>query len=187
MKTSYVRGASLALAVAGLITGVPGCGADASDMGRAPQRAPQLGPEVPGLDFSTSPISQLDALRRSSIARASERGPNDPPPRPTTKEACDACQGLWAVHGVEEIETCICKTNDEGRACTDGNDCQGECLLDGDAELNVMEQGDPPRGYFKGHCAGYDTTFGCFRHIPDGIQSQLPLVAEEAGPNICVD
>jgi len=187
MKTLRVRGVFLALVVAGLVTGAAGCGADASEMGRAPQRVAQLGPEIPGVRYLTSRASQLDALDRSSMARASERAPNDPPARPTTKEACDACQGLWAVHGVEETETCICKTNDEGRECMDGNDCQGECLLDGDAELNVMEQGDPPRGYFKGHCAGYDATFGCFRHIPDGIQGQLPLIAEEAGPNICVD
>jgi hypothetical protein len=187
MKTSQNRKVSLVLAVAGLMAGAAGCGADASDMGRAPQRASRLGAEVPPSSFSTARVAQLDAIDPSSIGRASERAPNDPPPRPTSKEACDACQGLWGVHGVEEVETCICKTNDEGRECTDGNDCQGECLLDGDAQLNVMDQGDPPRGYFKGYCAGYDTTFGCFRHIPEDIQSQLPLVAEEAGPNICVD
>jgi hypothetical protein len=169
------------------MTAAVGCGADASDMSRAPQRASRSGTEIPGVTFLVARASQVAASDPSSIARSPARAPNDPPPRPSTKEACDACQGLWAVHGVEEIETCICKTDDEGRECTDGNDCNGECLLDGDAELNVMEQADSPRGYFKGHCAGYDTTFGCFRHIPDGIQSQLPLVAEEAGPNVCVD
>jgi hypothetical protein len=119
---------------------------------------------------------------------ASQRALQDPPPtRPTAKEACDACQGLWAAHGIEVDETCICKTSDEGNECIDGKDCQGECLLDADAEFHVMDQGDPPRGYYKGHCAAYDTTFGCFRRIPDDIQSELPLASEEAGESLCVD
>ena len=109
------------------------------------------------------------------------------PPRPTTKEACDLCQGLWAAHGIELEETCICKTTDDGHECVDGNDCEGECLLEGDAEFHVMDQSDPPRGYYKGHCAAYDTTFGCFRHIPNDIQSELPLASEEASESICVD
>jgi hypothetical protein len=107
--------------------------------------------------------------------------------RPSTKEQCDACQGLWAAHGIEPEETCICKASDEGRECTDGKDCVGECLLDEDAEFHVMDQGTPARGYYKGHCASHDTTFGCFRHIPADIQSQLPLTPEEAGEFICVD
>jgi len=91
------------------------------------------------------------------------------------------------VHGIEPVETCICKTNDEGDSCTDGNDCQGECLLDDDTEFHVMDQGDPSRGYYRGHCARYDTTFGCFRHLPPGIETELPLTPEEAGPYVCVD
>jgi len=126
--------------------------------------------------------------RATSPQRPSQLAPEDPPPpRPTTKEGCDACQGNWAAHGIAEEETCICKTNDEGHSCLDGNDCQGECLLDGDPEFHVMDQGDPPRGYYQGHCAGYDTTFGCFLHIPDDTQSQLPLTAQEAGAYVCVD
>jgi hypothetical protein len=105
-----------------------------------------------------------------------------------TKEACDLCQGIWAVHGIAESETCICKANDEGHDCLDGNECLGECLLDGDPEFHVMEAGDdPPRGYYQGHCAGYDTTFGCFQRIPDNIQGQLPLTSEQAGEFVCVD
>jgi hypothetical protein len=123
-----------------------------------------------------------------SIARTSKRAPQDPPPpRPSTKEECDACLGLWDVHGIERVETCVCKANDEGHECTDGNDCLGECLLGDDAEFHVMDQGDPPRGYYVGHCARYDTTFGCFRHVPSGIANELPLTPEEAGPYVCVD
>jgi hypothetical protein len=111
----------------------------------------------------------------------------DPPPRPTTKEGCDACQGLWAVHGIEPAESCICKTIDEGRECRDGKDCEGECIVDGDAEFHVMDATTPPRGFYRGHCAAYDTTFGCFRHLPDGVEAALPLAEEDASAFICVD
>jgi hypothetical protein len=125
---------------------------------------------------------------RDQVAGSSRSAPLEPPStRPNTKEGCDTCQGLWGAHGAEDIESCICKTNDEGRECTDGDDCQGECLVDANAEFHVMDQADPPRGYYTGRCAGFDTTFGCFLHIPNGIQGSLPLTADEAGPFICVD
>jgi hypothetical protein len=172
MTTVRFRRASLAVAATvGLLMGEAACGSNASDMATARHSAPRA--------------LQDDA---PSAALSSQRArPDVPPTRPTTKEACDACQGLWAAHGIEPVETCICKTNDEGRDCLDGNDCQGECLLADDAEFHVMDRGDPARGYYRGHCASYDTTFGCFRHIPDAIGSELPLAAEDAGPLICVD
>ena len=156
-------------AFVGPLTGALGCSSDASDAARSPQ-------------------GSSERARDPERFARSARAPQDPPPpRPSTPEACDACHGLWAVHGIEPIETCICKTNDEGHDCTDGDDCQGECLLDDDAEFHVMDRGDPARGYYQGHCARYDTTFGCFRHVPPGIATELPLTPEEAGPYVCVD
>jgi hypothetical protein len=186
MKTLHVRPVSLMVAVfAGFVAAA--CGSEMPDgvrANRGSQRGPAaVAPSVP----STSPGSQLDSPVPSSIARAAQPAPQDPPTRPTTKEACDACQGLWATHGIEPEETCICKANDEGRACLDGKECMGECLLDGDPEFHIMEQGNPPRGYYTGHCAAYDTTFGCFRHIPDDTLTQLPLVATDAAEDVCVD
>jgi hypothetical protein len=167
MKTlGRLQAGLVRVATVGLLMSAASCGSDASDKTSSPQRS--------------SPLAQNDLSPR----RARQ---NPPPPRPSTKEACDVCQGLWAVHGIEPDEVCICKANDEGHECIDGNDCQGECILDGDAEFKVMEPGDPPRGYYKGHCAAYDTTFGCYRRIADDIQGQLPLTPEEAGEDICVD
>jgi hypothetical protein len=146
----------------------------------------------PALPSPSAPEGSHRAVPRASELavqnRATGVAPQDPtPPRPTTKEACDACEGLWEIHGIVPEETCLCKTNDQGSECTDGNDCQGECLLDDNAEFRVMQHDDPPRGHYTGRCAGYDTTFGCFRHIPGDIQGQLPLTAEEASQFICVD
>src|SRR5689334_23287379 len=52
-----------------------------------------------------------------------------PKPRPQTKQACDACGGLWDKHGIAETEGCICKTKDGGKVCRDGAECEGQCLV----------------------------------------------------------
>src|ERR1041384_5774952 len=107
---------------------------------------------------------------RSTASRAGGSGPlastDDPPPRPQSKEECDACHGLWAVHGIEPVESCICPTTDYGQTCTDGRECQGQCIVDTTAGFQVMDHADPPRGFFTGTCSFYDTTFGCYLLIP---------------------
>jgi hypothetical protein len=109
------------------------------------------------------------------------------PPRPTTKAGCDACRGLWERHGISETETCICKTKDAGKVCRDGAECEGNCLLAGDAKFEVVVPGPPPRGFYTGKCSDYDTTFGCHRSIPNGVRAHGPVIAEEASQHMCVD
>jgi hypothetical protein len=113
--------------------------------------------------------------------------PADKPPRPTTKVGCDACGGRWAVHGIAETESCICKTKDGGKACRDGAECEGNCLLAEDAKMEVVEKGPPPKGFFVGRCSDYDTTFGCFRMIATGTRAKGPAIAEDAAQHLCVD
>jgi hypothetical protein len=109
------------------------------------------------------------------------------PPRPTTKAGCDACGGLFAVHGIEQKEVCICKTKDAGKACKDGKDCEGSCIVQEDAKFEVVEPGPPPRGFYTGRCADYDTTFGCHLSIVNGARANGPVPAEEAAHRFCVD
>lgn len=109
------------------------------------------------------------------------------PSRPPTKEACEACQGLWAVHGIEPVETCICRTADVGQTCDDGSACEGQCLVDETAGFRVTQGDDPPLGFYTGHCSAYDTTFGCHRMIPRNMDASLPRTADEAALYICID
>ena len=108
-------------------------------------------------------------------------------PRPTTKTGCDACKGQWARHGISETESCICKTKDAGKACRDGSECEGPCLVTDDAKFEVAAPGPPPRGSFTGKCSEYDTVFGCFRSIPAGTRAKGPVAEEEATQRLCVD
>jgi hypothetical protein len=112
---------------------------------------------------------------------------DDPPPRPQTKQACDACGGIWTVHGILPSESCICPTIDAGEDCVDGRQCVGQCLVNDRSEFQVMERTDPPRGFYVGTCSPYDTTFGCHRVIPHDIDELLPLPAEEAAITLCID
>jgi len=108
------------------------------------------------------------------------------PERPKTREACQACQGKWGIHGLAEVETCICKTRDSGRACRDGSDCQGQCLAEANGFV-VVDKGPPPKGYYRGRCSEFDTTFGCNLMIPEGASKKGPQVAEDAAEQICID
>ena len=110
-----------------------------------------------------------------------------PPPRPQTKEECDTCGGLWAVHGIEPAESCICATSDSGQRCADGRECEGQCLVDEQAGFQVMEKSTPPLGFYQGNCSFYDTTFGCHFIIPADIVDLLPLPADEAAVKLCID
>jgi hypothetical protein len=120
---------------------------------------------------------------------APENAPHPPPPPtpPQTKEACDACGGIWKVHGLHPAESCICPTRDSGQICLDGRDCVGQCLVGPDATFEVMTETTPPRGFYYGKCSPYDTTFGCNRVIPAGTEERLPLPAAEAALTLCID
>ena len=109
------------------------------------------------------------------------------PPRPTTKAGCDACQGKWAQHGIAEGESCICKTKDGGKQCRDGAECEGSCIVADDAKFEVATPGTPPKGFYVGRCADYDTTFGCYRLISKGVRANGPVTEDDAAHRICVD
>jgi hypothetical protein len=108
------------------------------------------------------------------------------PVRPTTKTACDACRGRWGIHGLAETKSCVCRTKDGGKICRDGSDCSALCIAD-EKKFEVKEAGPPPRGYYVGKCSTYDTVFGCFKLIPNGIRSKPPQIQDEAADSICID
>jgi hypothetical protein len=63
---------------------------------------------------------------------------------PATAEACKTCNGVWAVHGLSQTPSCNCRTTDGGKACRDGNNCQGMCIAAENPETQVVEAGPRP-------------------------------------------
>ena len=132
------------------------------------------------------PPASAGAPATSSTVKELSQGGAGPAARPTTKASCDACQGVWAKHGLAEAESCICKTKDAGKVCRDGAECEGQCIADDDG-FEVAEPGPPAKGFWKGKCSPYDTTFGCNRTIAQGTRAKGPQLAEDGAPTMCID
>lgn len=120
-------------------------------------------------------------------ASAASAGAPQPPPAPATAEACKACHGLWAKHGIAQSESCNCRTTDAGKRCKDGAECQGVCVAADEPEREVVDPGPPPRGYFVGKCSETVAVFGCFKPIDKGAAAQGPLPLVEPPPSLCAD
>ena len=61
---------------------------------------------------------------------------------------------------------CILDYTDAGKACTDGSQCQGDCLA-------TDSEGKTPA---VGQCAADSNTFGCRARIADGVAEPMRCV-----------
>lgn len=113
------------------------------------------------------------------------------PPSPSTPEACRACDGLWARQGIAQVQGCNCRARDAGRACRDGAECEGQCLLGDPPEQARVSGADSGggagTGYFVGHCSDRVTVFGCVRLLPRGFSSGGPIALNAPPPMLCID
>lgn len=105
---------------------------------------------------------------------------------PTTAEACRACAGDWAQHGIASEPSCLCPTTDADKRCRDGAECQGQCLADA-GEHEITAAGPPALGYFLGKCSRFRTTFGCHRYIAAGALKAGPVPLDDAPTEVCAD
>jgi len=107
------------------------------------------------------------------------------PARPTTPEACRACNGDWGPHGRAQLEGCVCRTKDAGKPCKSKRDCESQCVASEPPNAEIVDKGPPPKGFFLGHCHEFVTFFGCGRLLRDGGSAVAPL--DEPPARICVD
>ena len=50
------------------------------------------------------------------------------PQQPWNKDECLAKGGEWAFYNMGQFYFCALNTTDNGKACSDSNQCQGDCL-----------------------------------------------------------
>ncbi|MDQ2065660.1 hypothetical protein Q9295_04700 [Xinfangfangia sp. CPCC 101601] len=75
-----------------------------------------------------------------------------------TQLACEKRGDVWVKAGSSSAHTCVKRTKDAGKRCTNGTQCQGECL----ARSNT--------------CAPYQPLFGCNEVVQDnGVRMTLCL------------
>jgi hypothetical protein len=121
-----------------------------------------------------------------AAAPAAPGTPAAPAAPPKTQEACAACNGVWGVHGLADAPSCNCRTKDGGKPCRDGAECESACLAD-EKKFETVELGPPPKGFYSGRCAEFQTSFGCFKFIPNGVRAKGPQLQEDAAESLCVD
>ena len=136
----------------------------------------------------TPPLAEAPSASASPSPSATPAPVHSTSPRtePTTAEACRACLGDWAVHGVIQEPSCLCPTGDVDKRCRDGGECEGQCLAD-DGEREVVQAGPPARGYFVGKCSRFRTSFGCHRMIARGAFKAGPANLDDPPAEVCAD
>ena len=103
---------------------------------------------------------------------------------PTTEEGCRACNGDFGPHGIDPTPKCLCRTKDGGKKCRGKDDCEAECVADGD-EQEVTQPGPPKLGFRIGRCAEFRATFGCHVFLPP--KSAQPGRLDVPPEQMCVD
>jgi hypothetical protein len=103
---------------------------------------------------------------------------------PTTEEGCRSCNGVFGQHGIDPTPRCVCRTKDAGKRCRGKDDCEGDCIGDGN-EREVTQPGPPPRGYWLGRCSELRATFGCHVFLP--AKAAEPVRLDVAPEQLCAD
>lgn len=115
---------------------------------------------------ATSP--EINAIETSAPAAGTAPSLADTAQTPDAA-ACRARGGELRPMGRMQSLQCVIPFADAGRRCTDGDQCEGECLAEG----GVSEKPDQASGV----CQANNSRFGCTTTIEDG----------RAGPTLCVD
>ena len=98
------------------------------------------------LRFRSQPTEDIAPTTQEAGEENDEGVIEIPDPNPT-KIQCDRNGGLYASLP-DETFVCADRTDDGGRACEDGTECQGECLAQDDSETTG-----------KGTCSIFDRVF----------------------------
>ena len=84
--------------------------------------------------------------------------------------SCEAEGGNWTRQGRLQSYMCVTSYVDAGKQCTDGDQCQGDCVVEGNSGLQ-------PGASAAGICQVDSNRFGCRTTVDDG----------KAGATLCID
>lgn len=136
----------------------------------------------PAPQADTAGLAPTGADRAAEAAAASAEAaaadPQSAPPRPPTpapeasdSRACEARGGRMQRVGMAQAWACVTPYSDAGKRCTDGDQCQGDCILTDDKAPGAADQP------VTGQCQADDNRFGCTFTVEDGRR----------GPGLCID
>jgi hypothetical protein len=131
--------------------------------------------------------SALSTALSSSNEAIDSATPHSVVVEPKTKEECEKrCNGKWAIHGLSRKESCLCRSEDEGKDCREREDCEGACLFV-ESRYEVVDAGPPLRGAFIGRCSEFVRLVGCKRVLSSGAKAKGPIDLSQRPPVLCVD
>ena len=84
--------------------------------------------------------------------------------------ACTTRGGTMQAVGRMQSMQCVIAYADAGKTCTDGDQCQGDCRIEGNDGLDAGSS-------VTGQCQASSNGFGCFTRVEDG----------RATATLCVD
>ena len=93
-----------------------------------------------------------------------------PSAQATAAMACEQKGGTLRPVGRMQTLQCVVRYSDAGKACTTGEQCQGDCRM-------PVEQPPPEGAPAAGVCQATSDRFGCYTTVQNG----------RAEPTICVD
>ncbi|WGM32081.1 hypothetical protein [Brevundimonas sp. NIBR11] len=110
------------------------------------------------------------ALMASACSPMAEQAPDAATPGQTAEAACAAQGGTLQRVGRMQSVQCIIAYADAGKRCTDGDQCQGDCLAPAASAI-------PAGQAATGQCAADSNRFGCATRVEDG----------KADATLCID
>ncbi|ASR43907.1 hypothetical protein BEN78_11505 [Xanthomonas citri pv. mangiferaeindicae] len=78
----------------------------------------------------------------------------------TNESDCLQRGGEWKQLGRAPVPQCLLQTVDAGKACTDSQQCQGQCLA---------PEGTVDSARVQGQCSVDTNPFGCQQRVRDGV------------------
>ena len=137
-----------------------------------------------GAGCARKPAHNTEAGQVAATPTTTATATATPTATPTTEEGCRACNGVFGQHGIDPNPKCLCRTKDGGKTCRGKDDCEAECVADGD-EREVTQPGPPQLGFRIGRCAEFRATFGCHVFLPP--KSGQPVRLDVEPQQMCVD
>ncbi|TFW14295.1 hypothetical protein EGY25_03605 [Brevundimonas intermedia] len=115
-------------------------------------------------------IAAVALLAAACSPQTTTSAGSDAPMQSAEASACATRGGTMKQVGRMQSWQCVISYADAGKRCTDGDQCQGDCRIEGNS-------GVAPGAATAGVCQATSDRFGCNTPVEDG----------KAGPTLCID
>ena len=115
-------------------------------------------------------IAALALTLTAACSPMAEQAPDASTPGQTAEAACAAQGGTLQRVGRMQSVQCVIAYSDAGKRCTDGDQCQGDCVAPATSAI-------PAGQAATGQCAADSNRFGCRTTVENG----------KADATLCID